>query len=76
MGSKHWIGAAMAAGLACNLAWAQEQVRARVISAVPVMQQVAVPQQLCDNEEADCPSESAAGLMSVVFVLESRFHCL
>lgn len=51
MGSKHWIGAAMAAGLACNLAWAQEQVRARVISAVPVMQQVAVPQQLCDNEE-------------------------
>ena len=51
MGSKHWIGAAMAAGLACNLAWAQEQVRARVISAVPVMQQVAVPQQLCDNDE-------------------------
>ena len=51
MGSKHWISVAMAAGLVCNLAWAQQQVRARVISAVPVMQQVAVPQQVCEDEE-------------------------
>lgn len=39
---------AVAAGLACNAAGAQE--RARVLQSVPVVQQVGVPQQVCGDE--------------------------
>jgi uncharacterized protein YcfJ len=49
MGIKHWLTAAVTTGLACASTFAQEQ--ARVLSAIPVMQQVGVPQQFCENEQ-------------------------
>lgn len=49
MASKHWFTWAIAAGLACSSAVAQE--RARVISTVPVVQQVGVPQQFCEDAQ-------------------------
>lgn len=47
----HWLTwgtVAVAAGMACGAAAAQE--RARVLSSVPVVQQVGVPQQVCGDE--------------------------
>lgn len=49
MATKHWFTWAIAAGLACGTAVAQEQ--ARVISTVPVVQQVGVPQQFCEDAQ-------------------------
>lgn len=49
MTSKHWLTGALAAGLACSSAMAQE--RARVLSSVPVLQQVGVPQQFCEDAQ-------------------------
>lgn len=49
MTSKHWLTFAVAAGLVCSSAAAQE--RARVFSTVPVMQQVGVPQQFCEDAQ-------------------------
>ena len=46
MALKHWFICTAAAGLACGGAMAQE--RARVLSAVPVVQQVGIPQQFCE----------------------------
>lgn len=46
---KHWFPWAMAAGLVCGSAVAQEQ--ARVLSATPVVEQVATPQQFCADEQ-------------------------
>lgn len=46
---KQWLTVAVCAGVACGSAMAQE--RARVLSSVPVLQQVAVPQQYCQNEQ-------------------------
>lgn len=47
MGIKHWFTWAALTGLACGSAMAQEQ--ARVLSSIPVAQQVAVPQQVCED---------------------------
>ena len=47
MTSKHWSALAITAGLVCSSAAAQE--RARVLSSVPVVQQVGVPQQFCED---------------------------
>lgn len=49
MASKHWFTWAIAAGFACSSAVAQE--RARVLSTVPVVQQVGVPQQFCEDAQ-------------------------
>ncbi|HEY4663803.1 MAG TPA: hypothetical protein VIG85_02350 [Comamonas sp.] len=49
MGIKHWFTLATTAALACGSAMAQEQ--ARVLSAIPVVQQVQVPQQFCQDEQ-------------------------
>lgn len=49
MGIKHWFTLTALAAVACGNALAQEQ--ARVLSAIPVMQQVDVPQQFCENEQ-------------------------
>jgi len=51
MGITHWLkwgAAAAATGLACGAALAQEQ--ARVLSSVPVLQQVGIPQQVCSDD--------------------------
>lgn len=47
MGFQHWFTLAAVTGLACGNAVAQEQ--ARVLSSIPVSQQVAVPQQFCED---------------------------
>ena len=49
MSLKSCLTLSVIAGLACGSAVAQE--RARVLSAVPVMQQVAVPQQFCEDAQ-------------------------
>lgn len=49
MASKHWFTLALTAGIACGSAVAQE--RARVLSAAPVVQQVGVPQQFCEDAQ-------------------------
>lgn len=49
MATKHWFTWTIAAALACGTAVAQE--RARVISTVPVVQQVGVPQQFCEDAQ-------------------------
>lgn len=49
MATKHWFTLAITAGLACGSAMAQE--RARVLSTVPVLQQVGVPQQFCEDTQ-------------------------
>ena len=49
MAIKHGVIVAAAAGLTCSFAMAQEQ--ARVLSAIPVVQQVGVPQQFCQDEQ-------------------------
>lgn len=49
MTTKHWFTLAITAGLACGTAVAQE--RARVLASIPVMQQVGVPQQYCEDAQ-------------------------
>ena len=49
MALTHWFICTAAAGLACGGAMAQE--RARVLSAVPVVQQVGIPQQFCEDAQ-------------------------
>ena len=49
MALKHWFICTAAAGLACGGVMAQE--RARVLSAVPVVQQVGIPQQFCEDTQ-------------------------
>lgn len=51
MAIPHWFPLAIAASLACGSAVAQE--RARVLSTVPVVQPVAVPQQFCEDVPMD-----------------------
>jgi len=49
MGIKHWFTFTALTGLAWGSAVAQEQ--ARVLSSIPVSQQVAVPQQVCEDAQ-------------------------
>ena len=49
MALTHWFICTAAAVLACGGAMAQE--RARVLSAVPVVQQVGIPQQFCEDTQ-------------------------
>lgn len=56
MATQHWFTWAVAASLACGSAVAQE--RARVLSTVPVVQQVAVPQQFCEDVQVDSGQRS------------------
>lgn len=49
MGIKHWFMLAATATLACGSAVAQPQEHARVLSVTPVLQQVGVPQQFCED---------------------------
>ncbi|MBQ0133274.1 MAG: hypothetical protein KBT18_14175 [Comamonas sp.] len=49
MRMKHWFTLTAIAGLVCTNAMAQEQ--ARVLSAIPVMQQVGIPQQFCEDAQ-------------------------
>lgn len=53
MGIKHWftLAAATGLGLACGSAMAQAQAQARVLSSIPVSQQVSVPQQFCEDAQ-------------------------
>lgn len=55
MGIKQWLTItntiAVTAGLSCASTFAQEQ--ARVLSVIPVMQQVGVPQQFCEDVQVD-----------------------
>ena len=49
MGLKHWFTFSMTAGLACGVTAAQQQ--ARVLSSTAVVQQIGIPQQVCENEQ-------------------------
>jgi uncharacterized protein YcfJ len=55
-----------AAALACSLGWAQEH--GRVLSVTPVVQQVAVPQQVCTNEQVAVqqPKSGAGAVMGAI----------
>lgn len=54
------------AGLAAHTAWAQEM--ARVLSSTPIIQQVAVPQQVCNNQQVVTPggTSGAGAVMGAV----------
>lgn len=49
MAFKHWFTLTTITALACSSAMAQE--RARVLSSIPVVQQVGVPQQFCEDSQ-------------------------
>lgn len=56
----HWLTTGLLATLACGASLAQEQ--ARVLSAVPVIQQLSSPQQVCEDGLAPAaPRSSGAG---------------
>jgi uncharacterized protein YcfJ len=59
-----WIGLAGIASCATGAAFAQEQ--GRVISTTPVIQQVAVPRQVCGNEQVTTQGQQKSGAGAVV----------
>lgn len=60
MKTKQWLTVTVMAGLACGSAIGQE--RARVLSAIPVMQQIGIPQQFCEDTQVTTgPRTSGTG---------------
>lgn len=62
---KRWIAAALGLGALSSL-WAQEV--GRVLSSVPVVQQVAMPRQVCTNEQMSYqgPNSGAGALIGAI----------
>lgn len=64
MKMTHCLAVCTMAGVMSQGAWAQAQPQARVLSAVPVYQQVAVPQQYCEDIPARTTGQaSGAGAL-------------
>ena len=65
---KTWVGSAAAAAAMASVPASAMDIMARVISSAPVVQQVAVPRQVCSNEVVmtQAPKSGAGALMGAL----------